>query len=47
MARAQDDRAVEPARETKSISVEDTYDTDHVDKRLLEALLDRQLLESS
>ena len=42
MARAQDDRAVEPERETKSISVEDTYDTDHVDKRLLEALLDRQ-----
>jgi DNA polymerase-4 len=33
---------VEPEREAKSISVEDTYDTDHVDKRLLEALLDRQ-----
>jgi len=42
MARAEDDRAVEPEREAKSISVEDTYDTDHVDKRLLEALLDRQ-----
>ena len=42
LARAEDDRAVEPEREAKSISVEDTYDTDHVDPRLLEALLDRQ-----
>ena len=42
LSRAQDDRSVEPAREAKSISVEDTYDTDHVDKKLLEALLDRQ-----
>jgi DNA polymerase-4 len=42
MARARDDRSVEPEREAKSISVEDTYETDHVDKRLLEALLDRQ-----
>ena len=42
LCRAQDDRSVEPEREAKSISVEDTYDTDHVDKRLLEALLDRQ-----
>ena len=42
LARAQDDRSVEPEREAKSISVEDTYETDHVDKRLLEALLDRQ-----
>jgi DNA polymerase IV len=42
LARAEDDRDVEPVRETKSISVEDTYETDHVDKRLLEALLDRQ-----
>ena len=42
LARARDDRAVEPEREAKSISVEDTYDTDHVDPRLLEALLDRQ-----
>jgi DNA polymerase-4 len=42
LARARDDRSVEPEREAKSISVEDTYDTDHVDKRLLEALLDRQ-----
>ena len=42
LARARDDRSVEPEREAKSISVEDTYETDHVDKRLLEALLDRQ-----
>jgi DNA polymerase-4 len=42
LARAEDDRAVVPEREAKSISVEDTYDTDHVDRRLLEALLDRQ-----
>jgi DNA polymerase-4 len=42
LARAEDDRAVVPTRETKSISVEDTYETDHVDKRLLEGLLDRQ-----
>ena len=42
LARARDDRAVEPEREAKSISVEDTYDTDHVDPRLLVALLDRQ-----
>jgi DNA polymerase IV len=42
LARARDDRPVVPERETKSISVEDTYDTDHVDRRLLEALLDRQ-----
>ncbi|HET7350257.1 MAG TPA: DNA polymerase IV [Marmoricola sp.] len=42
LARAQDDREVQPEREAKSISVEDTYDTDHVDKRLLEALLERQ-----
>ena len=42
LARARDGRSVEPEREAKSISVEDTYETDHVDKRLLEALLDRQ-----
>ena len=45
LARAEDDRTVEPERETKSISVEDTYDTDHVDPRLLEALLDRQAVK--
>ena len=42
LSRADDDRAVVPERETKSISIEDTYETDHVDKRLLEGLLDRQ-----
>ena len=42
MARAEDDRPVDAEREAKSVSVEDTYETDHVDSRLLEALLDRQ-----
>lgn len=42
LARAEDDRPVVAEREAKSISVEDTYDTDHVDRRLLQALLDRQ-----
>jgi DNA polymerase-4 len=42
LARAQDDRPVEPEREAKSVSVEDTYETDHVDRRLLAALVDRQ-----
>ncbi len=42
MARADDDRPVVAERETKSVSVEGTYDTDLVDKRLLEGLLDRQ-----
>lgn len=42
LARAEDDRPVVPEREAKSISVEDTYDTDQVDRRLLQALLDRQ-----
>ena len=45
LARAEDDRSVEPERETKSISVEDTYDTDHVDPRLLTALLERQAVK--
>jgi DNA polymerase-4 len=42
LARAEDDRPVVPEREAKSVSVEDTYDTDHVDPRLLRALVDRQ-----
>ncbi len=41
LARAHDDRPVVAEREAKSISVEDTYDTDLVDRRLLEGLLDR------
>jgi DNA polymerase-4 len=42
LARADDDRPVVAEREAKSVSVEDTYDTDYVDRRLLEALVDRQ-----
>ncbi|CAA9363548.1 MAG: DNA polymerase IV [uncultured Nocardioidaceae bacterium] len=42
LARADDDRAVVAEREAKSISVEDTYETDLVERRLLEGLLDRQ-----
>jgi DNA polymerase-4 len=42
MARADDDRPVVAERETKSVSVEGTYDTDLVDKRLLEGLVERQ-----
>ena len=42
MARADDDRPVVAEREAKSISVEGTYDTDLVDPRLLEGLVERQ-----
>ncbi len=42
LARADDDRPVVAEREAKSISVEDTYDIDLVERRLLEGLLDRQ-----
>ena len=42
LARAEDDRPVVAEREAKSISVEDTYDTDLVERRLLEGLLERQ-----
>ena len=42
LARADDDRPVVAEREAKSVSVEGTYDTDLVDVRLLEGLLDRQ-----
>src|SRR4051812_3028124 len=45
LARADDDRPVVSEREAKSISVEDTYDTDHVDPRLLVALLERQAVK--
>ncbi|KAJ1684220.1 hypothetical protein LUZ63_020513 [Rhynchospora breviuscula] len=45
MARARDDRAVEPEREAKSVSIEDTYDVDHVDRRLLEALIEKQAVK--
>src|SRR5690348_7501423 len=42
LAQAQDDRPVVPEREAKSVSVEDTYDVDHVDRRVLDALVERQ-----
>ena len=42
LARADDDRRVIPERETKSVSAEGTYDTDLVDRKLLEGLLTRQ-----
>ncbi len=41
LGRAQDDRAVIAERETKSISVEDTFDIDLVDPVLLAAIIDR------
>ncbi|WP_151082606.1 DNA polymerase IV [Nocardioides cynanchi] len=42
LARAQDDRAVVPEREAKSVSVEGTYDTDLTDPRLMAGLVTRQ-----
>ena len=42
LAHARDDRPVVPERETKSVSVEGTYDTDLTDRRLMAALLTRQ-----
>ena len=42
LARAEDDRPVVPERETKSVSVEGTYDTDLTDRKLMEGLLTRQ-----
>ncbi len=42
LARAEDDRPVVPERETKSVSVEGTYDTDLTDRSLMEGLLTRQ-----
>lgn len=41
LARAQDDRPVVTERETKSVSVEETFDTDIADRALLEAELAR------
>lgn len=40
LAFARDDRAVEPEREAKSISVEDTFDTDLTDRSRLSAIID-------
>jgi len=42
LARADDDRPVVSERETKSISVEGTYETDLTDRKLMEGLLARQ-----
>ncbi len=42
LARAEDPRTIEPERETKSISVEGTYDSDLTDRSLMEGLLSRQ-----
>ncbi|HEU4543638.1 MAG TPA: DNA polymerase IV [Jiangellaceae bacterium] len=41
LARAQDDRPVSPERETKSVSIEDTFDQDITDRDLLTALIGR------
>jgi DNA polymerase-4 len=41
LARAQDDRQVDPERESKSVSLEDTFDTDLVDPALLKAIVER------
>lgn len=41
LARADDDRAVEPSRETKSVSVEDTFEHDISDRSQLEGVVDR------
>ncbi|MEI2712869.1 MAG: DNA polymerase IV [Nocardioides sp.] len=42
LAHARDDRPVVPERETKSVSVEGTYETDLTDRRVMEGLLTRQ-----
>jgi len=42
LARAEDDRSIEPERETKSVSVEGTYATDLTDRTVMEQLLTRQ-----
>jgi DNA polymerase IV len=41
LARAEDDRPVVPERESKSVSIEDTFDTDLVDPTLLKAIVER------
>ena len=45
LARADDDRPVVAERETKSVSVEGTYETDLTDRKLMEGLLTRQASE--
>lgn len=41
LSRALDDRAVVPSRETKSVSVEDTFENDISDRSYLEIIIDR------
>jgi DNA polymerase-4 len=41
LARAHDDRQVDPERESKSVSLEDTFDTDLVNPALLKAIVER------
>lgn len=41
LSRAMDDRAVVPYRETKSVSVEDTFENDISDRATLELIIDR------
>lgn len=45
LVRADDDRPVVAEREAKSISVEDTYDTDVVEQRVIDALIERQAVK--
>lgn len=45
LARADDDRPVSSERETKSISVEDTYDIDLTNRRLMAGLVERQAVK--
>ena len=45
LARAEDDRPVVAEREAKSVSVEDTYDVDVAERRLVEGLLQRQAVK--
>jgi DNA polymerase-4 len=42
LARARDDRRVESERETKSVSVEGTYETDVIDRAVMAAIVTRQ-----
>lgn len=42
LAKAEDERSVKPERETKSISVEDTFEHDIVDQSVLVAVAERQ-----
>lgn len=42
LARAEDDRAVVPDRETKSVSVEGTYESDLTDRQQMSAIVTRQ-----